>query len=220
MKKVWILGAGKFGQIAGEKLRLKNAALDITIVEKRKAVCRQLGGLYDTIICSDGIEFLIKTLTHRHEPDWIIPVIPVHVAFEWIKAKIPSGFQLEKITIPEALAMSLPNACKGTSGQLYVSHADFICPDNCPQPKGKCTHTGRSRPMNLYEKLGSLNYKGFESVVVRSWQLSPGVGGYKPHGLFQALDRVLASKKPVLLSTACGCHGVIDAFNISRKYAK
>jgi hypothetical protein len=31
------------------------------------------------------------------------------------------------------------------------------------------------------------------------------------------LDSVQASRKPVLLSTACGCHGVMDMFTIRTK---
>jgi hypothetical protein len=214
MKKVWILGAGKFGQIAAEALRRKHAEAEITMVEKSSAACRQLANINNQIICRDGIEFLNKNLKNATEPDWIVPVIPVHVAFEWIKTKIPAEFRLEKITVPGQLIKAMPNPCQGKNRTLYVSYADFICPDNCPQPKNKCTFTGKPRPANLYEILGSLSSKGVESIVVRSWQLSPGVGGYKPRELFRALEKVLASKKPVALSTACSCHGVIDAFKI------
>jgi hypothetical protein len=216
MKKVWILGAGKFGQIATETLRRKHADAEITMVEKSETVCRKLTNTKDTIICRDGIEFLKENLKMPDEPDWIIPVIPVHVAFEWIKARLPAGYRLAKLTIPDRLAISLPNPCRGKRGELYISHADFICPDNCSQARDKCTHTGKPKPMRLYEMLESLEYGDFEPIVVRSWQLSPGVGGVKPHALFQTLNKVLAGRNPLLLSTACGCHGVMDAFKISR----
>lgn len=217
MKKAWILGAGKFGRIAAEALHRKYNDLEITIIEKNENVCRQLSNLKYVIICMDGIAFLTKNFKKPDEPDWIIPVIPVHVAFEWIKAKLTSGYRLEKLTVPDRLATSLPNPCRGKRGELYISHADFICPENCPQPKDKCTYTGMPRPASLYEMLESLEDDDFESIVVRSWQLSPGVGGIKPHELFQALNKVLTGRKPLLLSTACGCHGVMDAFKISKQ---
>ena len=215
MKKIWILGAGKFGQIAVEALDQKNEDADITIIEKNENACRQLPELNLTVICDDAIDFLMENLTTRDEPDWIIPVIPIHVAFEWIKARLQADYRLEKLTVPDQLEKVLPNPCRGNNGRLYISHADFRCPDDCPQPQNRCTHTGKARPTSLYKKLESLDTADFNSVVVRSRQLSPGVGGYKPLDLFQALDRVRASRKPVLLSTACGCHGVIDAFTIT-----
>lgn len=215
MKKIWILGAGKFGQIAAEALLRKNEDADVTIIEKSEITCGQLSTVKHAIICKDAIDFLTENLKTRDEPDWIIPVIPVHVAFEWIKARLLADYRLEKLTVPDQLEMLLPNPWRGNNGRLYISYADFRCPDDCPQPKNRCTHTGKARPMNLHKKLESLNFADFNSIVVRSWQLSPGVGGYKPLDLFQALDSVRASRKPVLLSTACGCHGVVDVFTIT-----
>jgi hypothetical protein len=217
MKKIWILGAGKFGQIAAEALHRNNEDTDITIIEKSQNACRQLPNFKYSIIYTDAIDFLSENLKTSDEPGWIIPVIPVHVAFEWIRARLLVDYRLAKLTVPDHLAMALPNPCRGNNGRLYISHADFKCPDNCPQPQNRCTHTGKARPTDLYQKLESLNSADFNSVVVRSRQLSPGVGGYKPLDLFRALDSVRASRKPILLSTACGCHGVVDAFALTPK---
>jgi hypothetical protein len=217
MKKFWILGAGKFGQIAADALSRKNHDTEITIIEKDEKTCQRLNGIEHTLICADAIDFITENLTSRDEPDWIIPVIPVHVAFEWIKTRLAADYRMETLTLPDPLVKMLPNASRGNNGRLYISYADFECPANCPQPPNKCTYTGKTRPTHLYKKLESLTSPEFISVVVRSWQLCPGVGGYKPLDLFQALDSVRASQKPVLLSTACGCHGVLDAFTITLK---
>jgi hypothetical protein len=215
MQKIWILGAGKFGQIAAEALYRKSQTADITIIEKNEKVCGQVHDGPHALVCADAIDFLAENLKTRDEPDWIIPVIPVHVAFEWIKARLRTEYRFEKLAVPDQLETVLPNPVRGDAGRLYISHADFRCPDNCPQPPNRCTHTGKTRPANLYQQLESLNSADFDSIVVRSWQLSPGVGGYKPLDLFQALDSVRNSRKPVLLSTACGCHGVVDFFTIT-----
>jgi hypothetical protein len=217
MKKIWILGAGKFGRIAAEALGRKIENADITIIEKDKKACHRLSGVEHAVICADAIDFVTENLKTRDEPDWIIPVIPVHVAFEWIKARLRADHRIETLTLPDSLEKVLPNACRGNTGRLYISHADFRCPANCPQPPNRCTHTGKTRPTYLYKTLELLTCPQFTSVVVRSWQLCPGVGGYKPLDLFQALDSVRASRKPVLLSTACGCHGVLDVFEITPK---
>jgi hypothetical protein len=45
----------------------------------------------------------------------------------------------------------------GKAGQVFISHADFICPDNCPEPKDKCTVTGKPRPKDLFRLLRDLD---------------------------------------------------------------
>jgi hypothetical protein len=217
MESVWILGAGKFGQKAVEAVRRKDPKTEVTVIEKNANVCRQTAHSSYEIICMDGVEFLTKNLKDPDTPDWIIPVVPIHVAFEWIKAKISADHQIKKLTVPEQLAASLPNTWKGENDRLYISNADFVCPEDCPQPEELCTFTGEPRPCKLYQKLESLQHADFQSIVIRSWQLSPGVGGYRPIDMFNALNKVLLSKKSILLSTACDCHGVMDAFKILRQ---
>jgi hypothetical protein len=69
--------------------------------------------------------------------------------------------------------------------------------------------------MILHEFLKSIRLKNFKSIVIHSHQLAPGVGGYKPADLFDALNQIKATHAPVLLCTACSCHGVVDAFKYS-----
>jgi hypothetical protein len=130
--------------------------------------------------------------------------------------KIKDRYVLKTTPIPEEVIMSLPNVFKGKMSEIYMSIADFICPDNCPEPEEFCTHTGKKRPFTLYKKLESIKYYNFRSVVVRSRQLSPGIGGYSPGALFHALDVIKDSTIPVLLSTACRCHGVMHAFGLEK----
>jgi hypothetical protein len=67
----------------------------------------------------------------------------------------------------------------------------------------------------MHEYLAALRYKDYRAVVLQSEQLAPGVGGYAPVKMFEALDRIENSETPVLFSTACKCHGVLQAFTIS-----
>jgi len=212
MKSIWILGAGKFGLKAAKTMRRKNSRTEITIIEKKSEICNQIEKFDFKTVCMDGIEYLDQNLKGIDYPDWIIPAIPVHVAYEWVRLKIKGNYGLKTIPVPEGVIMSLPNVFKGKRCEIYMSIADFICPDNCPEPDDLCTHTGKPRPFTLYKKLESIKHDNFCSVVVRSRQLSPGVGGYSPKTLFHALDVIKASTIPVLLSTACRCHGVMHAF--------
>ena len=63
----------------------------------------------------------------------------------------------------------------------------------------------------------SIPLKELKSVVIRSYQLLPGVGGYKPQALYEALKEIETAQIPVILSTACSCHGVIHTFKHSAK---
>jgi len=216
MKSIWILGAGRFGLKAVKVLSRKYEKAELTVIEKNSGVCHQIEKLGFKTVCMDGIEYLVQNLKGIDYPDWIIPAIPVHVAYEWVRLKIKDSYIIKTIPSPMDPIKNLPNVFEGKRGEIYMSIANFICPDNCPEPKDICTHTGKPRPFNLYKKLESIKYDHFHSVVVRSRQLSPGVGGYSPEALFHALDLIKSSTTPRLLSTACKCHGVMHAFKLEK----
>jgi len=216
MKNIWVIGAGRFGQKAAKVLHGKLQGAEITVVDHSNSICRALDATSFRIICMDGIAYLAKFLKKTDIPAWIVPALPVHLAYEWIKMKITPPDRLKPMAVPGQLAMMLPNMVRGGEGELYISNADFICPENCPEPEQICTFTGQPRPRILHQVLASIQYNNFRSVVVTSQQLSPGVGGYSPHALFKALEEVTTSSEPVLLSTACCCHGVMHALEMER----
>jgi ribonucleotide monophosphatase NagD (HAD superfamily) len=217
VNNLWIIGGGKFGLRAAESLSKKHSLNNLTIVEKDKAVCRQLNRLGFEAVCTDGIQYLERNLTDAHDPDWIVPAIPLHVAYEWIWKKLSKTRSVQKIAVPNDLVAALPNPIKAGTGQLLISIANFTCPENCPEPEEICTYTGKPRPMVLHEFLKSLQRKDIKPVVIRSHQLAPGVGGYTPRALFAALNEIETAQMPVALSTACSCHGVMDTFQLSAK---
>jgi hypothetical protein len=215
MESIWILGAGKFGRMAVERLIQAHPESNITLVDQDLAVLQGLTGRAVTSVHADGIQFLAKNLTDSGQPQWIVAAIPIHVAFEWIRIKLSPMLTINRIQIPVPVIARLPNALQSEQGTVYTSNAAFICPDDCPEPPKICIHTGRPRPCNLHEELEALPSEEFESIVVRSHQLLPGVGGCQPSDLFRALNQVKTAAKPILLSTACRCHGVMDAFRTS-----
>lgn len=217
MTSFWILGGGKFGLKAAQAAIKKYPGADITIIDKKNDACRRISNLSFNSVCMEGIKYLADNLDTDGVPDWIIPVIPVHVAYEWIRIQLFEEYFVEPLNIPEELAATLPNPLRGKDGALYISFADFICPDNCPEPAKICTHTGKPRLGILHEKLAAIHYNDFCSVVVQSRQLSPGVGGYGPGDLYAALEKIKdAGARPCLLSTACRCHGVMHGFRIKK----
>jgi hypothetical protein len=166
-------------------------------------------------VCEEGIAYLADSHKGTDPPELIIPALPLHVAFEWLLTTLPKGAVLSRLKVPAEVLSQLPNPSEGVDGQIYTSYADFICPDDCPEPQEICTHTGKVRKGILHETLANIQSAEFTSIVVRSRQIAPGLGGYQPDDLFAALSGVLTAGGPVLLSTACKCHGVIQAFNLT-----
>lgn len=208
MEEIWIIGVGRFGYIAYH--RLANAGKDrhfvlVDPVEEKLLRCKSP---VSTLEVADGIKFLEKHLAKGRKPDWIIPALPLHLAAEWLLRHLGPK-RLRRITLPSELEVLVPNPMHGPEGNLYVSHADFRCPPDCDEPRDICTITRKSRKQNMYDFLGSLHMEPFTALNIRSHQLGPGIGGYRAEQLFEMRKNVEQATGPVILSTACRCHGVI-----------
>ena len=214
MKTVWIIGAGQFGEKAALRLRLKYPEAAIIVVDQDRSALNRVEGVATTTVVGDGAVYLAEHLTVSEKPDWIVAAVPVHLAFEWLCKRLAPAYRIEKLEVPEILTQKLGCIFKGEGGRVYTSMADFICPNNCPEPADLCFVTGKPRPMDLYEELSTADPHQITPVIVRSRQLSPGVGGYRPGDLFDALRKVEACQGPALLGTACRCHSVLDAFRL------
>jgi hypothetical protein len=214
-KRFWIIGAGRFGRIAVERINRLIPAADITLVDQAPVL---IGGARFTMVKAEGIAWLGAVLDQRSAVDMILPAIPVHVAAEWLVLKLSKNYDIHPIPIPNAWLKRMPHACRGKTGQAFVSHADFICPDNCPEPKEICAHTGKPRPMDLFRLLGDLDFDTVLPIVLRSHQLLPGVGGIYPPDLLHALDIAgQNNRRPLMVATACRCHGVVDFLRLEMK---
>lgn len=212
-REVWIIGAGKFGLKALLKLQKKMAVRFVVIDSDSQAV-HKAQDTADKVVIQDGVDFLVENLNQKNGPDWIVPAVPVHLAYEWVCRKLKGQKTATPISIPDDFTDRLPNPIQGSNGEIYLSNADFICPDDCPEPDCLCAHTGKARPRILFQALEEWSFPMFRSIVVRSQQLAPGVGGYRPKELFAALNAILAADGPKILSTACKCHGVANGFHI------
>jgi len=215
LNEIWILGAGRFGRRAAGTLRQTYPQADIVLVDSSGKVCATMEGNSFRVVCREGVGYLRENLKPGRGPDWIIPMIPVHVVYEWMRLELEKTHHIQAVAVPQEVADTLPNPIRGADGQIYMTHATFICPWNCPEPDDICTHTGNPRPQNLNRFLETIQHPQFRTVVVQSRQLAPGIGGYQPEALFRALKTVVAGTDPVLLSTACRCHGVMHAFAIA-----
>ncbi len=206
----WVVGAGKFGAKAVQTLISENSRVQVVLVDSDPEKLKGWDEPVETV-AADGVTYLATRLKQGRKPGWIIPAIPVHVALDLIAGLLPKEIQIEPIPFPAEIRQKLPNAIIAEEGQLWVSHATFLCPVNCSEPDEYCTVTRKARNPDMYRLLEELNTAAFNSVVVRSRQLAPGVGGYRPADIYRALSGVRRSKGPILVSTACRCHGVVNA---------
>jgi len=211
MASYLILGAGKFGRLALQRLTRQDAAASFVVVDRDPAALTMrfdgVPGL--TRVASEAAVFLGQHLRDDGRWDWIIPMIPVHVAFRWLMAGPLAGPAWQPAAPPEALAGLIPGTRRGPSGELYLSRARHLCPDDCAEPE-VCPVTGESRDLPLHQELASLHPAGYEIRVIASRQLAPGVGGYSPRRLLDLARDMETSKGNVLIATACRCHGVVD----------
>ncbi len=190
----------------------KDPHANIIVVDESKRALRKVSFLSIETAADEGRSYLEQFFSEGRKVDYIIPAVPFHLAFEFILSRLkPLGAKRKKTPS----LSGLPNLMKGKTGDLYTSLSDFLCPENCPEPAQYCTATKKRRPKPLYKILNDLE-GDFESRVIRSQQLAPGVGGFKPGALLDLLDNIKKRAKLdriILLSTASRCHGVTSALS-------
>ena len=213
MEQYWIIGFGKVGRRALARLRRKSPDADITIVDPRYTIPPGKSGA-EQWQSEDGIDFLLKSHVTDNDGNapWIVPALPRHLAYEWIAVRLKETGLFKPCAVPGSVITQLPNTVTGSEGQAYISTADFICPENCNEPQKGCPITGKPRLQRLYKYLSHIQTEGYRSLVIRSFQLAPGVGGYRGSQLTAALEEVQAHPGKYLFSTASQCHGVMHAF--------
>lgn len=216
---ILVMGAGRFGQQAVRhcKTHVPNACL--TIVDRDSDRLSPFLGTSIQGVCADAVSYLNDVLPGLNaSKDWIIPAVPIHLAFEWMVHQVGQEDRIVPIAFPDDMLQALPNRFCGPFGTVYTSIADFRCPDACPALESHCTHTGLPRPLTMDRYLKTIWGTVYRSIVVQSVQIGPGVGGYHPQALLDARDAILeAAPGPVFLATACRCHAVVTALRRMRQ---
>jgi hypothetical protein len=215
MESFWILGAGHFGSLATKRILQRKKRCNLLVVDHHEDSLDDLKDEPLKIIRQDAVDFLSSHSGTGNE--WIIPAIPEHVAFSWLCQQLTKEGTVTSIAVPAVLDQQIPNPMRGKGGVLYTSFATFRCPEECDEPEEMCSVTRERREANLYELIQQIEVSGYKSLVVRSHQLVPGVGGYQLATLWRLLEEVRSSEKNILVATACRCHGVINALRFNRR---
>jgi len=212
-KTVFIIGAGHFGARAARIIRQRSEA-PVFVVDPDEKGLSSLGDLRVERIQGDGVQFLLDNFHYLRDANIIVPALPVHLAYEWLIRYLPETVETRKVPVPETNP-PLPHACPASEGSTLVSYADFLCPDDCPEPV-YCTVTGEKREQPLYALLKNLQLPPFRVHIIRSHQLAPGLGGYKAGDLRETAERVITDGAGMwILGTSCKCHGILTAFELN-----
>ncbi|MCL5982838.1 MAG: hypothetical protein M1571_10085 [Firmicutes bacterium] len=207
MEKILVLGAGHFGKKAVETFA--RHACKIVIVDRDPAALPSTAAGNIVPVCAEGIFYLATNDLSFF--DWIIPALPVHMAFAWLRAKLEGEEGILAVPVPPGL--HIPNNYYVADGTVYATLSRQLCPEDCPEPEGFCYLTGEARELPLYSQLEELHANGFITHVLRSHQLAPGIGGFTPLQLQKLLAQVAGHRLPGLVISSCACHAVINAFS-------
>jgi hypothetical protein len=163
------------------------------------------------------IFILLALLAEKFTPDsdvnMIIPALPLNLPADWIKKKLSDENRLVRSEdISDQQLHQFPHPIRLGLSRVVMSHADFLCPQNCFEPDDNCTYTRRQRPLSLYRLLETTDLGGFVPLILRSRQFA--AGGYFPEDLWNLADCArLIPGTPLLIGTACKCHGIVDSLS-------
>jgi hypothetical protein len=133
-----IIGCGHFGSRAAKILLQKDPHSKIIIVDQSKKALQKVSRFPIETIISDGIFYLSQFLSEGRKPNYIIPAVPLHLAFEFILFQLkPFGGKRREVPT----LSGLPNPMLGKTGDLYTSPANFLCSEDCSEPAQYCTIT-------------------------------------------------------------------------------
>ncbi len=208
-----VLGAGRFGAKAA-RILARRPNWTVWVVDRDEARRSAVADPAVRFVREDGIDFLVSQAFRLPPEVMIVPALPVHVAAEWICRAPAHAAALRTVAVPETVRSGLPHTWVGDGGSLLVSYADFLCPEDCPEPEDGCTITGEVWTP-LYQVMGDLEVPGFRIDVLRSRQLAPGLGGYPVHDLRALRRRILEGGGGYwLIGTACRCHGTLTGVEV------
>ena len=207
---MFIVGFGKFGRLALTQGARRWRKARVWIIDSRpEALILQESGFPAAIrVLADGPQFLTRFQKWIRDDDWIIPTLPTHLAWEWLGLNLKTRKGRRPLLPPENFGSGLPFHQAGNQG-LYLSYADFLCPEKCPAPAHHCYKTKKKRDVPLWKFIADQQGLKGSLGVIESRQMAPGVGGYAFRELRKVRDLARMADPPFFVATACRCHGVI-----------
>jgi len=195
--------SGHFGSRAAEKLFQKDFRSKIIVVDKSKKALQKISRLPIETIISDGI-FYLSHFYQRVGKQLHHPCGSPPPCFEFILSQLNLWVQKEIEFLPSRDYQTPWVVRQETSIPVLLI---FSALKIVPEPAQYCTLTKKRRPKPLYSILNDFG-RAFESRVIRSQQLGPGIGGFQPRALLNVLEEIKKKMHPgqtILVSTASRC---------------
>ena len=208
-KSVTIIGAGRVGRRAAEVL-VRLGFDRIAAVEPDPGA---LAGLDPAIepIQGEGVQWLSGDKGSEKFGEWIIPALPLHLAYEWLLAALKPG--AHRAAGPARALEGLPGLSEAADKGFVISKARGICPPECDERKGCSWSPAGSEP--LPETL-SRRAENWPLEIIRSRPLAPGLGGYPRSELDRLLKKTRSRQGRVMVATACRWHAVIHELELNQ----
>lgn len=205
---VLVIGGGRFGRLAARRLGRRVLA----VVEPDPAPeLREMGV---TILLEDGPAAAFRFLESPNPPAWIAPCLPRHLLWEWLRLEL-AALDPRPWPLAPSVPPPVPSVMAADHGGYYLSLAESLCPDDCPEPAGICSVTGQPRGEPMFRRLEEIQLAGAGVGVVRSRQLAPGVGGLKTDDMLQLRKAMARAGGVWIVASACRCHGVIHGLELN-----
>jgi voltage-gated potassium channel Kch len=207
-----IVGAGKFGRLAVQRLHQHDPESRFTVVDRDPLALEAIRVLVPgaRVVAADGPGFLADRLRELTGWDYLLPCLPGQLAVAALRLGPLAPPAWELAAVPEELEAAAPVSLRGTAGELYLSRAAHRCPDDCQEPD-VCPVDGLPRLPALSEVLAAFPLPGWEIRVIVSRLLTAGVGGVSPQALLALAENPAALPPRLIIATACRCHGVAHA---------
>lgn len=207
--RFFVAGYGKFGRLAVVRLRQAFPDAPVTALEPYLEPGQTGSDTNVELVQLDAVSFL-STSSRIAGQDWIIPMVPFHLAASLVLATLPDA---TAVPIPKGLSNLVPNPYPVDHTCLCSSVADFMCPDSCPEGN-LCSVTGESR-VPLCLRLKEIRIPNFTTKVLRSRQILPGVGGYQAADLTSLTQQIGHGSH--IVATSCKCHAILTGINRDTK---
>ncbi len=208
-KPVTIIGAGRAGKRAVRCLT-RLGFRRITVVDPDPGAFESFDSQVTRIV-KPGIGWLTGDGRQGERGEWIIPAVPLHLAYEWLLARLGPGAR--RVPVPFSAVRGLPGVMETADQGFILSRARGLCPPDCDERRG-CSWT-RADPEPLPETLGRRT-ENRSLEIIRSRALAPGLGGYSRSVLDRLLRKTKSGQGMVMVATACRCHGVIHALELNQ----
>jgi hypothetical protein len=199
-----IIGGGVYGVACARYLL--DRGLRCAVVDPDPA-CRAAESLrsHGCVLVSGGTAAALGVIL-AERPTYVFPTAPVHVAAALVQAhslRVPDidGTGHLSRRIPPGIGVS------AGEGSLVVSYnPEGKCLSACAAPR-VCPVTGIARPVPLFALLRHA-FPG--AWILESLQLAPGIGALSGPDVITVLE---ASERggPMIVGTACSCHGIVTA---------